>query len=184
MALEPQEFMELMVKRVDFSNENKALLKLDGDWGNKIAPDMADHFYTYLGSDSEMNAILNATAGRIHRLHQTFIQWFHEMFTGIDDWGYTYAQSRWRIGLVHVRIGICPQHVVPAMANVIQEVSKRIKTDGKSEGLQEALIRICTIDLAFIEQAYVEVTEAAVLKETGWSQALFKRLIASGAGAS
>jgi hypothetical protein len=37
MALDPQAFMDLMVKRVDFSNENKALLKLDGDWGNKIS---------------------------------------------------------------------------------------------------------------------------------------------------
>ena len=37
------------------------------------------------------------------------------------------------------------------------------------------------IDLAFIEQAYVEVSSAAVLKETGWSAALFRRLIATGA---
>ncbi|HBE20063.1 MAG TPA: hypothetical protein DEG17_23870 [Cyanobacteria bacterium UBA11149] len=182
MALEPQAFIELMVKRVDFSKENKALLKLHGDWGKEIAPDMAERFYSYLGSDPEMNAIVNATEGRIQRLHQTFIQWFHEMFTGIDDWGNAYAECRWRIGLVHVRIGIGPQHVVPAMAHVMQEVSNRIKIDGKPEELQEALIRICTIDLAFIEQAYVEVTEAAVLKETGWTQGLFKRLITTGAG--
>jgi hypothetical protein len=38
------------------------------------------------------------------------------------------------------------------------------------------------IDLAFIEQAYVEVSSAAVLKETGWTEGLFRRLIASGAG--
>jgi hypothetical protein len=37
--------------------------------------------------------------------------------------------------------------------------------------------------LAFIEQAYIEVTSAAVLKETGWSEGLFRRLIATGAGA-
>lgn len=38
------------------------------------------------------------------------------------------------------------------------------------------------IDLAFIEQAYIEVSSAAVLKETGWTEGLFKRLIATGAG--
>ncbi len=37
------------------------------------------------------------------------------------------------------------------------------------------------IDLAFIEQAYVEVSSAAVLKETGWTESLFNRLITSGA---
>ena len=37
------------------------------------------------------------------------------------------------------------------------------------------------IDLAFIEQAYVEVARSAVLRETGWSEALFKRLVATGA---
>jgi hypothetical protein len=42
------------------------------------------------------------------------------MFTGMDDWGNTYANRRWRIGLVYVQIGIGPQHVVPAMATVLK----------------------------------------------------------------
>ncbi len=37
------------------------------------------------------------------------------------------------------------------------------------------------IDLAFIEQAYVEVSSSAVLQETGWTEGLFRRLIATGA---
>jgi hypothetical protein len=104
------------------------------------------------------------------------------MFTGMDDWGDAYAARRWQIGVVHVRIGIGPQHVVPAMANVIREVSKRVKADGQDERLWNALSRICMIDLAFIEQAYVEVSSAAVLNETGWTEGLFKRLITTGAG--
>jgi hypothetical protein len=171
-----------MAKRVALTIEDKALLKSHADWGKEIASDMADHFYTYLGRDPEMNRIMNANEGRMHRLHETFVQWFHEMFTGIDDWGNAYADRRWRIGLVHVQIGIGPQYVVPAMATVIQEVGKRIKTNGKPEELRDALGRICMIDLAFIEQAYLEVTAAAVLKETGWTEGLFQRLIATGAG--
>ncbi|HBB36334.1 MAG TPA: hypothetical protein DDZ80_02360 [Cyanobacteria bacterium UBA8803] len=181
MALDPNAFMAAMVNRVNFTDADKALLKAHADWGKEIAPDMAAHFYTYLSSDPEMNEILNSTPDRLHRLHGTFVEWFHEMFTGMDDWGNAYAQRRWRIGLVHVRIGIGPQHVVPAMATVVQEVSKRLKLDGKPEALQEALSQMCMIDLAFIEQAYVEVSAAAVLQETGWSEGLFKRLIAKGA---
>ncbi|HEY9703815.1 MAG TPA: protoglobin domain-containing protein, partial [Allocoleopsis sp.] len=150
-------------------------------WGQKIANDMADIFYAYLGRDAEMSAILNETEGRIHRLRETFVTWFAEMFTGMDQWGTEYADRRWRIGIIHVRIGIGPQHVVPAMATVIMEVEKRLKVDGKNETLKESLSKMCMIDLAFIEQAYMEVTSAAVIKETGWTEKLFRRMIKSGA---
>lgn len=182
MTLDARAFMATMEKRVDFTEENKSLLKSHADWGKEIAPIMADHFYTYLGRDAEMDGMINAKEGRSHRLRETFIEWFHEMFTGIDDWGNSYAERRWRIGLVHVQIGIGPQHVVPAMATVVNEVGKKLKADGKSDDLRDALSRICMIDLAFIEQAYVEVSSAAVLRETGWTEGLFKRLIATGAG--
>jgi hypothetical protein len=181
MTLEPNTFMNTMVTRVDFSTEDKALLKANADWGLAIAAEMADHFYSYLGRDSEMSAILNESEGRMHRLRETFVQWFHEMFTGMDDWQFNYATRRWRIGLVHVQIGIGPQHVVPAMAVVVQAVGRKLQDEGKTVALQEALGKICMIDLAFIEQAYVEVSSAAVLKETGWTEKLFKRLVATGA---
>jgi hypothetical protein len=169
-----------MEKRIGLTAEDKAILNSHADWGKEIAATMADHFYAYLGRDEEMDAILKAKEGRMHRLHETFIEWFYQMFTGIDNWGKEYADCRWHIGLIHVRIGIGPQHVVPAMAVVVHEVGKKLRTDGKSEELKDALGRICMIDLAFIEQAYVEVSTAAVLKETGWTEGLFKRLIATG----
>jgi hypothetical protein len=171
-----------MENRIDFTDEDKTILKSEADWGKEIAPEMTKHFYAYLSQDSEMKGILMAKEGRLHRLHETFIQWFYEMFTGIDNWGDTYAERRWRIGIIHVQVGIFPQHVVPAMAAVVQEVGTLIKRDGKNEELRDALSRICMIDLAFIEQAYVEVCAAAVLKETGWTETLFRRLITSGAG--
>ncbi|HEY9761166.1 MAG TPA: protoglobin domain-containing protein [Trichocoleus sp.] len=183
MALDPHQFINSMAKRTNFTNSDKAVLQANADWGLAIASDMADIFYAYLGRDEEMNAILNETEGRIHRLRETFVLWFHEMFTGMDSWGNEYADRRWRIGLIHVKIGIGPQHVVPAMATVVTEASRRLKAEGKSEELQEALARICMIDLAFIEQAYLEVSSAAVLKETGWTERLFRRLITTGAAA-
>lgn len=182
MTLDAHAFMETMVKRISFTDEDKAILKENANWGKEIAPEMADHFYAYLGRDPEMSEILNAKEGRMHRLRETFTQWFYEMFTGMDEWGNIYADRRWRIGLVHVQIGIGPQHVVPAMAIVVNAVGQKLKEADKDEALRDALSRICMIDLAFIEQAYIEVTSAAVLKETGWTEGLFKRLIATGAG--
>ncbi|MEA5577539.1 protoglobin domain-containing protein [Anabaena sp. UHCC 0451] len=181
MTIDPVVFMNTLINRFDFTNEDKVILKANAEWGLEIAAEMADHFYTYLGRDEEMNAILNATEGRIHRLRETFVVWFHEMFTGIDDWSAGYSQCRWKIGIVHVKIGIQPQHIVPAMATVVHEVGKKLKVEGKSEELKDALGKICMIDLAFIEQSYIEVATNAVLKETGWSAALFKRLVTNGA---
>lgn len=181
MALNPHEFMALMSRRINFTDVDQNILNESADFGLAIAPKMADVFYEYLGRDPEMSAILNETDDRIHRLRETFVQWFHEMFTGMDNWGTEYADRRWRIGLIHVRIGIGPQHVVPAMAIVVNEVGKTLKEAQKSDELREALSRICMIDLAFIEQAYLEVSSAAVLKETGWSEGLFRRLITTGA---
>lgn len=183
MALEPHSFMNKMEERIGFDSEDKTLLSANSDWGLLIAPSMADHFYAYLGRDEEMSTILNASEGRIHRLRETFVQWFHQMFTGIDTWGNAYADCRWKIGLIHVQIGIGPQHVVPAMATVVHEAGRRLQADGKNEALRDALSKICMIDLAFIEQAYIEVSSSAVLRETGWTEKLFRRLITSGASA-
>jgi hypothetical protein len=99
----------------------------------------------------------------------------------MDNWGPQYAERRWKIGLVHVRVGIGPQHVVPAMATVVREVSRRLVKEGKPEELRVSLGKVCMIDLSFIEQAYLEVAYNAVQQETGMSEALFKRLIATGA---
>lgn len=181
MVLDPNAFMTTMEKRISFSEADKAILQANAAWGNSIAKEMADVFYAYLARDEEMNAILTAKEGRMHRLNETFIEWFGEMFSGMDNWGSAYAARRWRIGLVHVQIGIGPQHVVPAMATVVNEVGQQLKKAGLSDEVREALGRICMIDLAFIEQAYVEVSSQAVLKETGWTEGLFKRMISTGA---
>ncbi len=181
MNLNPQEFLAKLESRTAFNGEDKSILKENADWGKTIAPEMADIFYDYLGKDSEMNAILNESEGRIHRLRETFIQWFEEMFTGMDSWGPEYADRRWRIGLIHVRVGIGPQHVVPAMATVVRATGQKLKDKENGEKLRDALGKSCMIDLAFIEQAYVEVSSRSVLRETGWTEGLFRRLIATGA---
>ena len=183
MGLEPHRFMQTVTTRTGFSDADKSLLSENADWGLKIAPDMADHFYDYLGKDEEMNSILNAKEGRIHRLRETFVVWFHEMFTGMDGWNNSYADRRWKIGLVHVQIGIGPQYVVPAMATVVEAATQRARSEGKPEALHTSLAKICMIDLTFIEQAYIEVSSNAVLKETGWTEKLFRRLITTGANA-
>ncbi|GFE69233.1 protoglobin domain-containing protein [Chroococcus sp. FPU101] len=181
MTLNPQEFMQKMEQRMLFSNSDKAILNFYADWGKTVVSEMTNCFYDYLGRDPEMSSILNASDGRIHRLRETFIEWFQEMFTGMDAWGTNYAERRWRIGLIHVRVGIGPQHVVPAMATVVREITQKLQAESKGNELRDALSKICMIDLAFIEQAYIKVSSKAVLKESGWTEGSFRRLIATDA---
>ena len=69
MVLDPHVFMKTMETRISFSAADKALLKANAAWGSSIALQMAEVFYAYLARDSEMNAILNAKEGRMHRLN-------------------------------------------------------------------------------------------------------------------
>ena len=73
MVLDPNAFMTTMEKRISFSETDKALLQANAAWGTSIAKEMADVFYAYLARDEEMNAILTAKEGRMHRLNETFI---------------------------------------------------------------------------------------------------------------
>ncbi len=179
MAIQPLELLQVLISRTGFTEEDKKTLQQNAEWGSSIATEMSNSFYGYLDRDTEMSAVI-AKHNR-QRLGQTFIDWFKEMFTGMDNWGPNYADRRWKIGVVHVRIGIGPQHVVPAMATVVQEVSRKLLQEGKPEQLRTSLSKVCMIDLSFIEQAYLEVAYNAVQQETGMSEALFKRLIATGA---
>ena len=43
MTLESQTFMTTMKKQVVFTNEDKALLKSNSDWGKEIGSEMAAH---------------------------------------------------------------------------------------------------------------------------------------------
>jgi hypothetical protein len=49
---------------------------------------------------------------------------------------------------------------------VVHEVGKRAQTDGKDQFLRNTLSTIRMVDLAFIEQAYIEVSAAVVLKKS------------------
>lgn len=57
MTLDSHVFMTTVEKHINFSGEDKAILKSHAEWGKAIAPKMAEHFYDYLGRDAQMNAL-------------------------------------------------------------------------------------------------------------------------------
>lgn len=164
-----------------FTDRDKEVLNIHADWGQEIAPEMAEYFCNFLADHPDIEAIFKEQEGKTYQLRETFIQWFQEMFTSLDDEGNIRADRCRRIGIMHVQIGISHQHLVLAMAAMVNELRKRVKADGKTEALKDIISRICTIDLAFMKQVYMEVSLAAVLQETGWTEGLFRQLSKIGA---
>ncbi|MGB0678260.1 MAG: protoglobin domain-containing protein [Polyangiales bacterium] len=176
----PEQFIEELKARTQFGAAEAEQLTQARGWGEALAPEAARRFYAAVFADAAMKQIIEAAGSPVARLEQTLMAWFAELFHGIDEWGTQYAQRRWRIGLVHVRIGVRPAHVVPAMSAIHVFLCERVLADGKSIELLTALMKITAVDLAFIEQAYYEVSRSSVQQETGWSSALFERLVSHG----
>ncbi|KGQ21640.2 protoglobin domain-containing protein [Thermus filiformis] len=152
--------LEVLKRRTGFTEAHAQVLKGLGGLMTPIAFEVALAFYDYLGRDEEMAAILHAVPGRVERLYATFVRWYEELFSGTYDGAY--AERRRRIGLVHARIGIGPQHMIPAMG-IVQELSlEHLRTALRSFEVfpaVEAFEKIVAIELALIEESYLEALE-------------------------
>lgn len=98
--------MSKMEMRVGFTGADKAMLASNADWGKTIAPEMADHFYSYLNRDAEMSQILNEKEGRMHRLRETFTE---GLFKRLITSGVIAMQFLKRTGFSHVSSDIVPR---------------------------------------------------------------------------
>lgn len=127
-----------------------------------LASEVALAFYDYLGRDPEMRAILWATPGRVERLYSRFAQWYRELFSGQYD--HAYAKGRYRVGLVHARLGVSSQFTLPAMG-IVQELSlEHLQTALKPSELGaavEAFEKIMVIEIALMEESYMAAVQAA-----------------------
>jgi hypothetical protein len=145
---------------------------------------MGEMFYTALEANPASKAILDSDPGRRMKLHTTLTDWYAQIFSGQYD--EAYAQRRWIIGLVHVRIGIPPMFVVGSMENVYRFSARKLgemaaQLSGSLEDHVESLTKMLNTDLAFIEQSYAESTLRAMSNEMGADERLFRRFMSKGA---
>lgn len=180
----PDELLQTAKTLLDFSDQDITNLKAMGPLLIPHSPEIAAAFYNALDRLPEAKAILDAEPDRRKRLHATLDTWYKEIFSG--DYGAAYAQRRWIIGLVHVKIGIPPKFVIGSMKNVY--VFSARKLGEKLAQLQGPLDQNCIslskmmgVDLTFIEQSYAQSTSRAMALEIGASESLFKRFASKGA---
>lgn len=180
----PEELLQTMKTLLNFNDQDVANLKAMGPLLIPHATEMTQVFYEALSRSPEAKAILDGDSGRRERLHSTLDAWYKEIFAG--SYGDAYAQRRWIIGLVHVKIGIPPKFVVGSMKNVYVFSARKLgEMQGQLTGTLHdnciSLSKTLGIDLAFIEQSYAQSTSRAMALEIGASEALFKRFASKGA---
>lgn len=180
----PEELLQTMKTLLDFSDKDAATLKTLGPLLIPHTAAMAQIFYDALDRIPDAKAILDADADRRSKLHATLSTWYSEIFAG--EYGSAYAQRRWIIGLVHVKIGIPPKFVVGSVKNVYVFSARKLgemesQLTGSLADNCISLSKMLGTDLAFIEQSYAQSTSRAMAIEVGASEALFKRFASKGA---
>ncbi len=159
--MNPGALLDTLKRRTGFTEAHAEVLVGLGGYMVPLASEVALAFYDYLGRDAEMREILWGVPGRVERLYGSFAAWYRELFSGVYD--ADYAHRRYRIGLIHARVGVTPSHMVPAMG-IVQELSlEHMRTALRSAEVfpaVEAFEKIIAIEIALIEESYLAALEA------------------------
>lgn len=137
---------------------------------------ITDLFYAKLTGDPEQNALIE---GRVEALKRTHNRWMAELFAG--DYGAAYFDNRWKIGIVHVRVGVRPWWVEAVTSFLRTEglglLTDKIEDAGQRTRAVQALVKILDIDLMIINLAYSQETIDRLSQFTGMSKKLIERCV-------
>ena len=120
-----------------------------------LIPRVVNRFYEALLENRDARAVLG-DEDQIQRLKRSLDRWLRELFAGLYD--QTYYQSRFRIGKVHVQVGL-PQRFMPLAMDVVRaELARGLRDAGlaNSEEKLESLQKLLTLDLTIMLGSYQE----------------------------
>lgn len=137
---------------------------------------ITDLFYAKLARDPEQNAMIE---GRVDALKLTHNRWMTELFAG--EYGGAYFDNRWKIGTVHVRVGVRPWWVEAVTSFLRTEglglLTDKIDDPALRTRAVQALVKILDIDLMIINLAYSQETIERLSQFTGMSKKLIERCV-------
>ncbi len=153
-------FLEEMKRYVGFNEEDARLLQALGPRMEKYLPEMAERFYEQIPKHPRAARVFTQGTTQIARLKGTLQQWGRELFGGVYE--ESYAQSRFRIGQMHVRIGLDQKYVISAMAIIRAFLSQALLLEfpASDERLRYArsLSKMLDLDLNLMVESHVEAT--------------------------
>ena len=118
--------------------------------------EIAETFYDRILSHEEASQVLHGGESQVGQLKVTLVAWMDSLLTG--PWDEGYWQQRYRIGRVHVRIGM-PQHYMFGAMNVIREqldlvAVERLGGRPELEPTRAAVGKILDLELAIMLHTY------------------------------
>lgn len=145
-----------------------------GDQG----PEISEQFYTSLGAYPATAKIIE---GRVDALKRTHLDWMLDLTNGEYDRGF--FDRQFRIGEVHVAVGIEPAFVESVMSVMRQQFEVRLKVAfGADRGgeLYRSLVKILDLSLMVINLSYQDERLARISGFTGMSRNLIENLVKKG----
>lgn len=171
-----QIIFDQMKSFVNFGEEDARNLVAMGPLMANHQADITDYFYEVLARYPETSKFLE---GQVERLKKTHAAWFSGLFAG--DYGEGYFESRHRIGLAHVRIGLDP-YWVEAVMSIIRTKSLTALAQEHASALDVArhhmsLCKLLDLDLLVINLSYQEERLDRLVNFTGMKRALIENII-------
>lgn len=174
--MEARELFSELKTFLGFGDDDVARLLSVKPWVEANGRKITDAFYETIQGTPVLAPFVD---GRVEKLKQTHTRWMVELVGGkYDD---AYFDSRWRIGVTHVRIGLDPIWVDGTMALIRNKILIGLAdTEADAHRLAEAqgsLIKVCDLDLAIINLAYAEDRLERLTNFTGMKRALIENII-------
>ena len=153
-------FLEEMKRYIGFSEEDAKLLRQLGPRMEKYLPEMAERFYAQIPHHPDAERVFSEGQAQVNRLKGTLQHWARGLFCGVYD--NSYEQLRYRIGQVHVRIGLEQKYVISAMGIVRAFLTECLLLEYQAGDVRlrysRSLGKILDLDLNLMCQSYMEAT--------------------------
>lgn len=142
----------------------------------KHGPGITDRFYERLGQNGDTAKHI---AGRVDALKATHREWMRTLVGG--DYGDEYLISRWRIGQVHVRVGLDPFWVEAVMSFIRTEmltaIAKEVTSPEEAAIKYASFCKACDLDIIIINLSYSEDRLDRITDFTGMKRGLVENII-------
>jgi signal transduction histidine kinase len=153
----PETVFEELKRYVLFGEEDERALRALHAVAAPRFEAIAQVFYDRIRSHAEASRVLEAGETQVGKLKVTLVQWMDTLLRG--PWDEAYWEHRYRIGRVHVRIGL-PQHYMFGAMNVLRTELARAAWEGfhrepdQLEEVRTALGKILDLELAIMLHTY------------------------------
>ena len=153
--------IDQILQRVGIQSRHVRTLQRLAPVMRPLAYEMALAFYDYLGRDPRAATGLWDDPQRVERLYAAFEDWYREIFAA--DYDEAYAEKRWRIGLMHARLGVHTSTLIPAVGHVHTLASEHILSalrPSEAADSLESFTKALALDTALLAESY----EVAMVK--------------------